>query len=199
MESNKSDCCEKPCEVTCEVECEAPNDTSNDTQSEEPCEKSSKKAWKPPSLLKRESQTNGDVKWQCVLSTVEIDPKDKRTRTATLQSDPSVVGFIIGKNGSELKRLTQQADDGCKIFHKEDGLFEIRANSSQAIGRIHLKIQDMLKVKCRPQLKRAPRKSWTPRGSRARDDVATVHRSAAPTAFNALMCDTDSSAEEESE
>ena len=195
MESNKSDCCDKPNDVPTD----GPNDCPNDGPNDELCEKSSKKAWKPPSLLNRESQSNEDVKWRCVLSAVVIDPTDKRTRTATIQSDPSVVGFIIGKNGSELKRLTQQADDGCKIFHKEDGLFEIRANSSQAIGRIHLKIQEMLKVKCRPQLKRAPRKSWTPRGNRDSDDVATVHRSAAPTVFGALVYDTDSSSEEEEE
>ncbi len=197
MESNKSDSCvEQLCETTPHGPSdEASDEASCDTAEEQPCEK----AWKPPCLLKRDSQSNNVLKWQCVLSTVEIDPVDKRTRTATIQSDPSVVGFIIGKNGSELKRLVQQADDGCKIYHKEDGLFEIRANSSQAIGRVHLKIQDMLKIKCRPQLTRAPRKSWTPRGNRTTDDGATVHRSAAPTAFSVLMCDSDSTSASEDE
>ena len=90
----------------------------------EVCEKAGTNVWKPPSLANGRPVVSRDDKWKCVLSAVTVDPADARMRVATLQSDPLVVGFIIGKNGQELKRLTQQAGDCCRILHKEAGLFE---------------------------------------------------------------------------
>ena len=115
-------------------------------------------AWRAPSDLARQQMQPIDV-CECRLGDVHIDPKT-RLRTATMYVHADSVGIVIGKHGRQLEALVKYTGDKSSITHTGGGVFEIKAATSQAIGRLRLKAQDTIKsvhLAKKPTLRRQQR------------------------------------------
>lgn len=161
-------------------------------------------AWRPPSDIARKNLQPTDI-CECRLSDVHIDPKT-RLRIATMYVHPQSIGIVIGKQGRQLEALVQYAGDKSSISHVGNGVFEIKATTSQAIGRLRLKAQDTIKDvhEHKPRLVRSARylpgkhvqgrrKSWEPNGKAASREHLHGTQSAIAMGFTALSIDDDES------
>lgn len=77
----------------------------------------------------------------------DISTSTKKTKTIQVPSDK--VGLVIGRGGANVKSITKDAKDGCRIQFIKDsqGTFEISAYSSKAILFAEIKIKELLQGK----------------------------------------------------